>query len=50
MYCVYYNDVKIGEGKNLEWILETIKMFKPPKGVTVKVTKEEKIFEYEVIN
>ena len=50
MYCVYYNGVKVGEGKDLDWALEMIKMFSPPKGVTIKVTKEEKIFEYEKIN
>lgn len=49
MYCVYYNDVKIGEGKSKDWACDLISMFRPPVGTTVKVTKEDVLFEYEVM-
>lgn len=49
MYCVYYNGVKIGEGKTKDWACELIAMFPPPVGTTIRVTKEEIVFEYEMI-
>lgn len=49
MYCVYYNDVKIGEGKSKEWAIDVIHNFKPPVGVVIKVVYEEILFEFEVM-
>lgn len=49
MYCVYYNEVKISELRTQEEAYNFIQEYRPPQGVVIKVTKEELIYEYEVM-